>query len=168
MSLSKCFEKFRNHPKRYLRLQPQPLFRAEFVFVSNSIYKALPGHPLYGPQDSYRCPGIQGPQSVGGGPQEESMGTVSGIVFLRCFEKFRNRRKECLRLQPQPLFRTEFGFLANSMFEAFPGIRKSKDPRILVHGRVRWGSVGGPFGSASRVAFWTFSGKFRNRPKVCL
>ena len=96
------------------------------------------------------------------------MGTVSGVVFLMFFEKFRNRRKECLRLQPQPFFRTEFGFLANSIFEAFPGIRKSKDPRILAHGRVRWGSVGGPWGVVSRIRFWTFFGKNKNRPKVCL
>ena len=81
------------------------------------------------------------------------MGTVSGVVFLTFFEKFRNRPKGCLRLQPQPFFRTEFGFVANSIFEALPGIRKSKDPRILVHGRVRWESVGGPSGSVSRVAF---------------
>ena len=66
------------------------------------------------------------------------MGTVSGVVFLMFFEKFRNCRKECLPLQPQPLFRTEFGFLANLIFEAFPGIRKSKDPRILAYGKVRY------------------------------
>ena len=81
LSFSTFFEKFQNRPKRCLRLQPQPLFRAEFVFVSNLIFKALPGHPLYGPQDSYRSPGIQGPQSVGGVRRKNPWGRFPGLSF---------------------------------------------------------------------------------------
>ena len=81
LTFSMFFEKFPNRRKWCLRLQPQPLFRTEFVFVANLIFEALPGHPLYGLQDSHRSPGIQGPESEGGVCRKNPWGWFPGLSF---------------------------------------------------------------------------------------
>ena len=80
-----------------LRLQAQPLFRTEFGFLANLIFEVLPGHALYGSQESHRIlPGEV--QKLGLGQNrirfEKVAGAAAADTLLDDFEIFRKMPKD--------------------------------------------------------------------------
>ena len=152
-----CSGKFKIIENSVCGCSPSHCFEPNSFVVANLIFEALPGHSLYSLQDSHKSPGIEGPESEGGVCKQKINGPVS--KFFLCFRKVSKSSKSVSVITAPAIPQTEFDFFGKYVDEALPRIRKSKAPRILVHG----GSVAGP-SEVRRGRFQALS--FENVPRI--